>query len=312
MKYNLVIIGSGPAGLTAGLYAARAKYDTLIIDGNQPGGALTTTTSVENWPGDESILGPDLMERIRKHAEKYGVKFAQGQVTKVDFDSYPFKLTIDNKTEVEAESVIISTGSSNKLLGCPGEKEYWAKGVATCATCDAPFYQDREVVIVGGGDTAVTEAEHLTKFAKKITIIHILDELTAKDPIKYKVLDHPKVEFIYSSTVTEIKGDGQRVTGVVVQDQKTKETKEVPTDGVFIAIGFNPNTGPFKEFIELDDWGYIKLTGETQTSKEGVFAAGDVADAKYRQAITSAGTGCMAALDAISFLGKKEAETKKT
>lgn len=306
MKYQVAIIGSGPAGLTAGVYAARGNLSTIVIEGNQPGGQLTTTTSVENWPGEASILGIDLMEKMRNHALKYGCSLVQKAITKVDFSAQPYKLYTDSNDVIEAESVIIATGSSNKKLGCTGEDEYFSKGVATCATCDAPFYNGKEVIVVGGGNTAVTEAEHLLHFASKVTIVHILDQLTANDPIKDKVLENPKASFIYNSTIVEIKGDGQRVTEIVVENQNDKSRTTIKADGVFVAIGFNPNTQLFKDQLEVDQYGYLVLKGHTQTSKEGVFAAGDVADFLYRQAITSAGMGCMAALDAQRYLSQKK------
>lgn len=306
MKYDVVVIGSGPAGCTAGLYAARGNYSTLVIEGLQSGGQLTTTTYVENWPGEESILGYDLMDKLKAHANKYGAQFLTEQVTHVNFDSYPYTLTTSGKKNITARSVIIATGSSHKKLQCPGEQEYFAKGVATCATCDAPFYRDKNVVIVGGGNTAVTEAEHLAKFAKTVTIIHILDELTATDPIKFKVLNDPKISFIYNSTVKEIHGNNEHVTHVTVENMRTNDLQTVATDGVFIAIGFYPNTQLFKDSLTCDQYGYLTLTGRTQTSKPGVFAAGDVADFTYRQAITSAGAGCMAALDAQAFLAQQK------
>ncbi len=305
MQYQVVIIGSGPAGLTAGVYTSRAKLKTLIIEGTQPGGQLMTTTNVENWPGNISIPGPDLMINMRSHAQAYGCELLGETVTRVDFSATPFKLYTDAGKEIVADSVIIGTGASNKLLKCPGEAEYWAKGVSTCATCDAPFYQDKEVVIVGGGNTAVTEGEHLTHFAKKITFVHILDALTATDPIKDKVLNNPNVSFQYNATVVAIKGDDKRVTHVEIENTKDKSRTTLPTDGVFIAIGFNPNTAIFKGQIDMDQFGYITVQGHTNTSKPGVFAAGDVADYRYRQAITSAGIGCMAALDAQAYLSSK-------
>jgi len=308
MKYQVAIIGSGPAGLTAGVYASRGKLSTIVIEGNQPGGQLTTTTSVENWPGEASILGIDLMEKMRDHAKKYGCTLAQKAITRVDFSTQPYKLYTDSNDIIEAESVIIATGSSNKKLGCIGEAEYFSKGVSTCATCDAPFYSGKEVIVVGGGNSAVTEAEHLLHFASKVTVVHILDQLTANDPIKDKVLENPKASFIYSSTVVEIKGDGQRITEIVVENQKDKSQTTIKADGLFVAIGFNPNTQLFKDQLEVDQYGYLVLKGHTQTSKEGIFAAGDVADFLYRQAITSAGMGCMAALDAQRYLSQKECD----
>lgn len=306
MVHDVVIIGSGPAGLTAGIYSARAQKSTLILEGNQPGGQLTTTTSVENWPGEISIDGPDLMIKMRAHAKEYGCEIKQDLATSVDFSTRPFKITTEGKKEILARSVIIGTGAKNKMLGCPGEKEYFAQGVSTCATCDAPFYRDREVVVVGGGNTAVTEAEHLLHHVSKLTMVQIGPELSANDPIKFKVLENPKANFIYNATVQEIKGNGNNVTEVVVQDVNSKETTVVPTNGVFLAIGFIPNTGIFKDQLAMDKYGYLTVTGHTKTSVKGVFAAGDVSDFRYRQAITSAGVGCMAALDAQEFLAKEK------
>lgn len=304
MIYDVAIIGSGPAGLTAGIYMSRARFSTIIFEGLQPGGQLTTTTSVENWPGNVSILGLDLMMNMRSHAEHYGCKLEMNQVVKVDFENKPYILHLDNGQNVKARSVIIATGSSHRKLGCIGENEYFAKGVSVCATCDAPFFKDKQVVVVGGGDSAVTEADHLTHFTKKLTLVHILDELTAKDPIKYKVIKHPNVEIIYNTAVKEIKGDGKKMTSVIIENQQDKSLKEISADGLFVAIGMIPNTAIFKDQVELDKYGYIVVKNQTQTNKEGVFVAGDVADYKYRQAITAAGSGCMAALDCQSYLNK--------
>lgn len=304
MTYDVVIIGSGPAGLTAALYAARGKLKTLVLEGNQPGGQLTTTTTVENWPGNIAIQGPDLMFNMRDHAAHYGADLITEAVTHVDFSKAPYSLATESGKQFTGHTVIIATGSSNKKLGCPGETEYFAKGVATCATCDAPFYKDKDVIVVGGGNTAVTEAEHLSHFAKRVTIIHILDALTATDPIKDKVFANPKINVIYGSTIKEIRGDGNTVTNVVIEHQKNKTTSTMTTNGVFVAIGFTPNTKLFNGQLELDQYGYLILQEHTKTSKPGIFAAGDVADYRYRQAITSAGAGCMAALDAQSFVSK--------
>lgn len=304
MVYDVAVIGSGPAGLTAGIYMSRAKFSTIIFEGTQPGGQLTTTTMVENWPGNISVPGLDLMMQMRDHAQHYGCKLEMNQVVTVDFDSKPYTLHIDNGQVVQANSIIIATGAGHRKLGCPGEKEYFAKGVSVCATCDAPFFKDKHVVVVGGGDSAVTEAEHLTHFTKKLTLIHILDELTAKDPIKYKVMENPNVEIIYSSAVKEIKGDGQKMTTVVIENQKDKSLKEISADGLFVAIGMSPNTAIFKDQIALDKYGYIVVQDNTKTDKDGVFVAGDAADYRYRQAITAAGTGCMAALDCQAYLSR--------
>jgi thioredoxin reductase (NADPH) len=302
MAYKIVIVGSGPAGLTAGIYASRAKIDTLVIEGPLPGGQLTTTTKVENWPGNISIEGPDLMLSIRKQAEVCGCSFLSGTIKKVDFETYPFKLFTDQEKIVEAESVIIATGASPKKLGCPGEEEYWARGVSACATCDAPFYEGKEVVVVGGGDSAVTEADHLAHFAKKVTIVHILDKLTSTDPIKDRVLSNPKIEILYNTTVSQIKGDVQKVKEVVLNNQKDESSSTKSVDGVFIAIGMNPNSSFVQNQLELDEHGYVVVHDHTKTSVDGVFAAGDVEDFRYRQAITAAGAGCMAALDCQSYL----------
>lgn len=304
MIRNLVIVGSGPAGLTAGIYSARAKLKPLIIDGPMPGGQLMTTTKVENWPGEVSIDGPELMIKMREHAQAYGSEFLSESLVSVDFSKRPFKLVTDANRTIEAKAIIIATGAVNKKLSCNGEGEYWGKGVSVCATCDAPFYADKEVVIVGGGNTAVTEAEHLLHFVKKLTVVHILDQLTATDPIKDKVLTNPNARFIYNSTVVEINGDGNQVKNTIIENQKTKERTTLTADGVFIAIGFKPNTTIFKSQLEMDEFGYLVVHNHTRTSVEGIFAAGDVADYRYRQAVTSAGVGCMAALDAQFFLAK--------
>ena len=305
MAYDVVIIGAGPAGLTAGIYASRGKLNTALIEGSQPGGQLMTTTDVENWPGNISIMGPELMINMREQAQKCGCLLISASVTKVDFTKTPFILYLDNGQEIQAQSVIVATGASHKKLGCPGEKEYFAKGVSVCATCDAPFFANKEVVIVGGGDSAMTEAEHLTHFVKKLTVVHILDKLTGKDPIKDKVLANPKVEVLYSSAVKEIKGDEQKVTLVVIENQLDKSLTTIHADGVFVAIGLAPNTSIFKGQLDINNYGYLVVKDNTKTSVDGVFVAGDVADYRYRQAVTSAGTGCMAALDCQAYLSKK-------
>lgn len=305
MIYDVAIIGAGPAGLTAGIYSSRGKLNTVLIEGPQPGGQLMTTTTVENWPGNTSIMGPELMINMRAQAEHCGCKLISSSVIKVNFTNTPYTLYLDNGNEVKSKSVIVATGASHKKLGCPGEKEYFAKGVSVCATCDAPFFANKEVVIVGGGDSAMTEAEHLTHFVKKLTVVHMLDKLTGKDPIKDKVLADPKVEFLFNSLVKEIKGDGQKVTSVTVEDQTNKSLKTISADGVFVAIGLAPNTSIFKDQLAIDNYGYITVNNHTKTSVDGVFTAGDVADYRYRQAVTSAGTGCMAALDCQAYLSKK-------
>ncbi|MBX9831145.1 thioredoxin-disulfide reductase [Candidatus Babeliales bacterium] len=303
MTYDIVVIGSGPAGLTAGIYGSRAGFKTLILEGNLPGGQLMTTTLVENWPGDLSVQGPDLMDRMRSHAKKYGAELVQDPVVATNFSQQPFTLTTESGKTINTHTVIIATGAEHKKLGCLGEKDYFNKGVSTCATCDGPFFRDKEVVIIGGGNTAVTEAEHLSHLASKVTVVHILDQLTANDPIKNKILNHPKVNFVYNTTVVEMKGDGNKLTEVVLENQKTKERSTLPTDGAFVAIGFNPSTKIFAGQLKTDAYGYLVLENQTKTSVPGVFAAGDVADYRYRQAVTAAGMGCMAALDAQTYLG---------
>lgn len=306
MNYDVAIVGAGPAGLTAGIYTSRARLKTVLIEGPQPGGQLMTTTSIENWPGSISIMGPDLMINMRSQAESCGCELVSNSVSNVDFSNKPFTLTLDNGQKINARSVIIATGASHRKLGCVGENEYFAKGVSVCATCDAPFFAGKDVVIVGGGDSAMTEAEHLTHLVKKLTVVHILDKLTGKDPIKDKVLANPKVDFLYNSEVKEIKGDGQKVTSIVVENKLDKSLKTVSTDGVFVAIGLSPNSAIFKGQLDIDSHGYIVVKDHVKTSVEGVFVAGDVADYRYRQAVTSAGTGCMAALDCQAYLNKAD------
>lgn len=301
---KVIIIGSGPAGLTAGIYLGRAKFNPLLIEGTQPGGQLTTTTDVENWPGNKQIPGFKLMMDMKEHTKVSGCRIISDTVIKVDFSKKPYTIFTRSGKELKAESIIIATGATHKKLGIPGEQEYWAKGVSVCATCDAPFFQDKNVVVVGGGDSAVTEAEHISHIAKKVTIIHIQDELTGKDPLKYKVMENPKIEIIYNSAVKKINGNDQKVTNIEIEHLKTGDQKTIETDGLFIAIGMKPNTEFLLDEIEIDNYGYIILTDKTKTSKEGIFAAGDVADFIYKQAITSAGFGAMAALDCQKYLSK--------
>ncbi len=301
---HLVIIGSGPAGLTAAIYAARANLNPLIIEGSSPGGQLMGTTAVENWPGTSSIMGPKLMMDMKDHAKVFGTRFMSGNVTNVDFKQRPFTLTTDHGKTITANSVIVATGATPKKLGIPGEKEHWGKGVTTCAVCDGAFFPGKPVIIVGGGDTAMEDASFMTKFTDKITIVHILDKLTASAAMQKRVLNNPKINIIYNSTVTEIFGTENDVTAATITNQQTGEETKLDTNAVFIAIGYDPNTTMFKGQLELDNWGYLKVHDNTKTSVEGVFSAGDVADYRYRQAITSAGSGCMAALDAERWLSK--------
>ncbi len=306
MIHKVVIIGAGPAGLTAGIYTGRSNLKPILITGMQPGGQLTTTTKVENWPGETEIMGPKLMMQMQNQAKSCNCEIIMDIVDEVDFSKAPYKIVTKNKKEFLAESVIIATGASHRKLNIPGEQEYFAKGVSVCATCDAPFFRDKEIIVVGGGDSAIIEAEHLANHAKKVTIVQILDELTASDLVKKdRVVANPKIKIILSTALKEIKGDGQKVTSVILENKKDNQEKEMTVDGVFVAIGLKPNSDLFKDFITVDDYGYITPIDKTKTSVEGVFVAGDVADYKYRQAITSAGAGCMAALDCQSYLNQK-------
>jgi len=300
--HKLIIIGSGPAGLTAAIYAARANLNPLVINGTNPGGQLMGTTNVENWPGEKSILGPKLMMQMQEHAAHFGTEFLDTSIQSVDFKSRPLKLVTDKNITLTAESVIIATGASPKRLNCPGEKEYWGKGVTTCAVCDGAFYKDQHVMIIGGGDTAMEDASFMLNFTKQITLVHIMDKLTASAAMQKRVIDNPHIKIIYHSTVTEFHGDGNHVTGVTITDQKTKKSYQLPIAAAFVAIGLHPNIAPFKGQLTLNDYGFIQVENNTGTSVPGVFVAGDVADYRYRQAITSAGAGCMAALDAEKYL----------
>lgn len=300
--HDLIIIGSGPAGLTAGIYAGRAGLQPLIIDGSMPGGQLMTTTTVENWPGEVSIFGVDLMIKMREHAQTYGVTFQGGMVASVNFKNKPFEITLNDETQLHAKSVIVANGSSHKKLGCPGEQEYFGRGVTVCATCDAPFYKEKRVVVVGGGNSAMTEAEHLTHFASHVTILQLPATITATDPIKDKVFNHPNVSVICNAQTTEIIGNGTTVVGISYKNLLTGAVETIPVDGVFVAIGLKPNSAPYEGQLELTQFGHVKLYEKTKTSVEGVFVAGDIADGVYQQAISSAGDGCKAALDAQRYL----------
>ena len=302
MAEKVLIIGSGPAGLTAAIYAARAGLEPLMIEGMERGGQLMITTDVENFPGfPDGVMGPDLMDQIRKQAERFGTRIVSSDVSKVDFSQRPHKVWVGQDL-YEAESIIISTGASARWLGVTGEERFRGLGVSACATCDGFFFRDKELVVVGGGDTAMEEALFLTKFASKLTVVHRRDEFRASTIMSERVVNHPKIEVAWNSTLDEVLGD-QFVTGVVLKDTVTGETREMSTDGVFIAIGHTPNTGVFVGQIELDEAGYIVTEpGKTETSVEGVYAAGDVSDSVYRQAVTAAGIGCQAALDAERWL----------
>lgn len=304
---NLIIIGSGPAGLTAALYAARADLSPLVFEGLSAGGQLMITTDVENYPGfPDGILGPELMDQFRKQAERFGARMRQVDVTKVDLSSRPFRLNV-GADEYTADAVIVATGAEAKWLGVPGEKVLTGKGVSACATCDGFFFRDQRLVVVGGGDTAMEEALFLTKFASKVTIVHRRDEFRASKIMGTRALEHDKIDVIWNTVVTEIHGD-DTVTGVTLEDTVTGETRQFDTDGVFMAIGHKPTTDLFVDQLEMDANGYLEIAddGSTRTSIEGVFAAGDVADHVYRQAVTAAGTGCRAAIDAERWMADQE------
>ncbi len=300
---DVIILGSGPAGLTAGVYAARAHLAPLIIEGHEPGGQLTLTTMVENFPGfPEGLMGPDLIRSMRQQAERFGAEFRSGTATAADLGRRPFRITIDGAVE-ECRSLIIASGASAKLLGLPSERTLMGHGVSTCATCDGFFFQDQEVMVVGGGDSALEEALFLTKFAKRVTVAHRRDKLRASKIMQDKALANPKVAFVWDSVPEEILDTEQhKVTAVRLRNLKTGAVTERPVDGLFVAIGHTPNTAIFRGALDVDAVGYIKTHDGTKTSVPGVFAAGDVQDHVYRQAITAAGSGCMAAIDAERFL----------
>ncbi len=300
---NMIIIGSGPAGLTAAIYAARANLKPFMIEGEEAGGQLMITTEVENFPGFEhGITGPDLIAVIRKQAERFGTRFLTWNVTKVDFSVRPFKVFVGDKLHL-AKTVIVSTGASAKLLGLPSEKQYMSRGVSACATCDGAFFRNVEVGVVGAGDTAMEEANFLTRFASKVYIIHRSENFRASKIMLDRAKNNPKIEFITNATVDEVLGDGKSMTGVKLKSSLTNEITEKKLDGLFIAIGHQPNTKLFKDILDMNDVGYlVTKSGSTYTNIPGVFACGDVQDAIYRQAITAAGTGCMAALDAERWM----------
>jgi thioredoxin reductase (NADPH) len=302
--HRLVILGSGPAGLTAALYTARANLEPLLIEGVTPGGQLTITTEVENYPGFEhGIQGPELMEVFRKQAARFGTKFLMGDVAEVDLKRHPFALTLEDR-RIRCEALIIATGASAKLLGIESEKRLMGYGVSACATCDGAFFKGKEVVVVGGGDTAIEEANFLTRFSPKVSIVHRRDQLRASKIMQDRAHRNPKIAFIWDSVIDEIIGEPKSgVSAVRLNNLKTRTTSDFKTDGVFIAIGHQPNTAIFSGQLPTDELGYLKVRpGSTFTDIEGVFAAGDVADHVYRQAVTAAGTGCMAAIDAERWL----------
>jgi thioredoxin reductase (NADPH) len=306
-NHKVIIIGSGPAGLTAALYTARANLSPVVFEGIQPGGQLTITTEVENYPGfPDGIMGPELMDKIRLQAQKFGAQSIYQQVSEIDFSKRPFKVVAEGKTYF-GETVIVSTGASAKLLGIPSEAEYMGYGVSACATCDGFFFKNQHVVVVGGGDTAIEEASFLTRFASKVTIVHRRNELRASKVMQKRAFDNPKIEFAWDSVVHEVLGKNENgrksVMGVRLKNVKTGAFTDFACDGVFLGIGHQPNTKLFEGVLDMDSVGYlITRPHSTATNIEGVFAAGDVADPTYRQAVSAAGTGCMAAIDAERFL----------
>ena len=307
-KVNCLIIGSGPAGYTAAIYAARANMNPVLYQGIQPGGQLTTTTDVENFPGyPDGVSGPEMMVELQKQAERFGTDIRNGWVTKVDFTD-KLKLWINDEHELECNSVIISTGASAKYLGLDSEKKYLESGggVSACAVCDGFFYKNQEVVIVGGGDSACEEAHYLSKLCSKVTMLVRRDEFRASKIMQERVMKTENIEILFNTSTLEVKGDGQLVSSILTKNNITGEIKDIPATGFFVAIGHKPNTDIFKPYIDMDSTCYIiNKPGSTKTNIEGVFVSGDAADHTYRQAITAAGTGCMAALDAERYLASK-------
>ena len=302
-KFDVVIIGAGPSGYTAGIYCSRAGYDTLILSGILPGGQLVNTTEVENYPGFEnSIMGPDLMIDMRKQSQKMGTTIIDDEVVDVDFRRKPFKVLTASE-EYEGRAVIIATGANPRKMGLKGEEVFAGKGVSYCATCDGPFFRNQEIVVVGGGDSAIEEATFLTKFATTVHIVHRRDELRASKVMQERALNNEKIKFHWDSAVIDIKGD-QKVQQAVLKNLKTNEETILEIGGLFVAIGHTPNTKIFEKQIDLDDQGYVVLKNNTHTNVEGIFAAGDVHDRTYRQAITAAAFGCMAAIDVDKYISE--------
>lgn len=306
--HKVVILGTGPAGLTAAIYLARANMNPLIIEGDQPGGQLTLTTEIENFPGFvDGVMGPELMDNMRKQAERFGAVFKSGWVTEVDASGNPFKLQVSGMGEITTESLILSTGASAKLLGIPGETEHIGTGVSTCATCDGFFYRGKKIIVVGGGDSAMEEASFLTRFASEVVIVHRRNELRASKIMQDRARENKKITWKLNNTPVEVMGNGSKVTGLKVENSETGEEEIIETDGIFVAIGHTPNTAFLNGQIDTDETGYIQVApGMTETNIPGIFACGDVQDKRYRQAITAAGTGCMAAMDTERYLEGQE------
>ena len=303
--YDVIIIGSGPAGFTSGIYTSRAKLKTLIISGSLPGGQLMTTSEVENYPGfPNGIFGPELMMNMRQQAERFGTTVVDDEVLKVDFKNRPFLISTHSES-YEGRSILLCTGASPRKLGIDGEQEFGGKGVSYCATCDGPFFKGEEIAVIGGGDTAIEEATFLTKFGKSVKIIHRRDFLRASKILQEKAFENSKIQFIWNHVVTRI-GGNKKIESIDIKDLTTGKIQNLSVGGLFVAIGHEPNTSIFKDQLELDDKGYVVIKDSTRTSVEGVFAAGDVHDYRYRQAVTAAGFGCMAALDVEKWLSEKK------
>jgi thioredoxin reductase (NADPH) len=303
--YDVIIIGSGPAGFTSGIYTSRAKLKTLIISGSLPGGQLMTTSEVENYPGfPNGIFGPELMMNMRQQAERFGTTVVDDEVLKVDFKNRPFLISTHSES-YEGRAILLCTGASPRKLGIDGEQEFGGKGVSYCATCDGPFFKGEEIAVIGGGDTAIEEATFLTKFGKSVKIIHRRDFLRASKILQEKAFENSKIQFIWNHVVTRI-GGNKKIESIDIKDLTTGKIQNLSVGGLFVAIGHEPNTSIFKDQLELDDKGYVVIKDSTRTSVEGVFAAGDVHDYRYRQAVTAAGFGCMAALDVEKWLSENK------